>query len=75
MEKNNSAVIYARVSTTRQADDQLPIQGQIDRCQEKAAALGADVVKVFVDEGISGRSDQVRGRPRRSGRGRIARTA
>ena len=52
-----TAIIYARVSTTRQAEEELPIQGQVEQCINKASALGADVVREFVDEGISGRSD------------------
>ena len=52
------AVIYARVSTARQADDGLPVASQIERCRDKAAALGAEVVKVFRDDGISGRTTQ-----------------
>lgn len=52
------AVIYARVSTKRQADDGLPLESQIDHCRTKAAALGATVTKVFVDGGISGTTDR-----------------
>ena len=55
MEK--TAVIYVRVSTARQADGELPIQSQVDQCQAKAEKLGAEVVRIFRDEGISGRSD------------------
>ena len=28
-----TAIIYARVSTARQADDGLPVESQIDQCQ------------------------------------------
>lgn len=52
------AIIYARVSTSRQADDELPLQSQIEQCEKKAAELGADVVRRFVDEGISGATDR-----------------
>ena len=52
-----TAVIYCRVSTTRQADDELPIQSQRQRCEEKARALGATVLRSYADEGISGQSD------------------
>ncbi|MCP3869699.1 MAG: recombinase family protein [Gammaproteobacteria bacterium] len=55
MEK--TAVIYARVSTVRQADDELPLDSQIEQCKAKAHALGARVDRVFVDEGKSGRYD------------------
>ena len=52
------AIIYARVSTKRQADDGLPVESQVDHCQSKAAALGATVAKVFIDGGISGTTDR-----------------
>ena len=51
-----TAVIYARVSTARQADDGRPVASQIDQCRNRAAALGADVVQVFRDDGVSGRT-------------------
>lgn len=52
-----TAVIYCRVSTVRQADDELPIQSQRQRCEDKARALGATVLRVYADEGLSGQSD------------------
>lgn len=52
-----SAVIYARVSTEKQAEEELPIASQIDRCRQRADELGADVVRVFQDAGRSGRTD------------------
>lgn len=52
-----TAVIYARVSTVRQAEEELPVESQIDRCREKALALGATVDRVFRDDGISGATD------------------
>lgn len=55
---HKTAVIYARVSTARQASDELPIDGQIQGCQDKAATLGAKVARVFTDAGISGRDEQ-----------------
>ena len=36
------AIIYARVSTVRQADDGVSMESQIEQCRVKAAALGAD---------------------------------
>lgn len=50
------AVIYSRVSTSGQAEKELPIESQMHKCREKAEFLGATVVKEFVDAGISGRS-------------------
>lgn len=61
MPQPKTAVIYCRVSTSRQADDELPIVSQRERCKEKAEALGAVVVREFEDAGISGRDAD--GRP------------
>jgi len=51
------AVIYARVSTDRQAEEGLSIDSQIQSCRARADALGATVMHVFRDEGISGATD------------------
>lgn len=51
------AVIYARVSTQRQADDGVSMDSQIEQCRIKVAALGAEVSHVFRDDGVSGRTD------------------
>lgn len=51
------AVIYARVSSQRQADDGVSMQSQIEQCRAKALALGCEVDEVFRDDGVSGRSD------------------
>ena len=51
------AVIYARVSTQRQADDGVSMDSQIEQCHVKAAALGVVVDQVFRDDGVSGRTD------------------
>lgn len=55
---NQKAIIYARVSTTKQADDGLPVESQIEHGHRKAEALNADVLRVFSDAGISGRTDE-----------------
>lgn len=47
------AVIYARISKDR--DESVSIEAQIAHCTARARQLGAEVVKVFRDEGISGR--------------------
>ncbi len=47
------AVIYARVS--KQREESVSIEAQIEQCTARAAQLGATVVRVFLDEGISGR--------------------
>jgi site-specific DNA recombinase len=49
----NGAVIYCRVSTEEQVDNNsLPVQRR--ECQEKAEKLGCDVLEVFTEEGVSG---------------------
>lgn len=53
---DKTAIIYARVSTARQAKDGLPVESQIEQCRAKAATLGAKVLHVFRDDGKSGRS-------------------
>lgn len=57
-EGEKTAAIYARVSTSRQAAEDLPIASQVDRCEQKAAELGARVVARFIDPGISGRTEE-----------------
>jgi site-specific DNA recombinase len=47
-------VIYTRVSTQSQAEDELPIQGQLEECQEYARNQGWQLVKVYSDAGFSG---------------------
>jgi hypothetical protein len=47
------AVIYARVSKDR--EESVSIEAQIEHCTARAQQLGATVLKVFQDEGISGR--------------------
>lgn len=53
-----TALIYARVSSVKQAEEGLPIESQIEQAKGKAAALSARVIKVFKDEGISGRTSK-----------------
>lgn len=52
-----TAVLYCRVSTARQAEEELPIASQRERCEDKARALGATVLRVYCDEGLSGQRD------------------
>lgn len=54
---HKTAVIYARVSTVGQAEEELPLASQMEHCERKAAELGAAVLEVFCDDGLSGRSD------------------
>lgn len=53
-----TAIIYARVSTVGQAEKELSVPAQIEQGRKKAAALGADVARVFTDDGISASSDK-----------------
>jgi site-specific DNA recombinase len=53
--KQKTAVIYARVSDLRKEEDTLPIESQIDAAQKKAEALSVQVLRIFRDDGISGR--------------------
>src|SRR6266702_3877683 len=55
------AVLYLRVSTSKQADkdndpDGYSLPAQEDACRRKAEALGAEVVAVFVDRGESAKT-------------------
>ena len=52
------AIILARVSTAGQAKEELPIASQVEAGHAKAAELDADVVKVFIEDGVSGRKAQ-----------------
>lgn len=54
------AVIYARVSSKRQADEGISMDAQIEQCSARAGQLGAAVVRVFRDDGVSGRSTKGR---------------
>ena len=56
MDKSKTAIIYARVSTVRQADEGVSIDSQIEQGQRRAQELNATVAKVFRDDGVSGRT-------------------
>lgn len=49
-----NAAIYARVSTTAQAEKGYSLETQVEACRKKAAELGADTIKEYVDDGYSG---------------------
>lgn len=55
--QKKTAVIYARVSTARQAEDELPIESQLEQCRNKARDLDAEIIGTFVDPGVSGRDE------------------
>ena len=52
-----NAIVYARVSTTRQADHDLSIPDQIAHAERYCAERGFDIVAKFVDSGASARDD------------------
>ncbi len=54
------AIIYARVSSRKQADEGVSMEAQIEQCTARAQQLGATVVRVFRDDGISGRTTKAR---------------
>ncbi len=63
MEKESSSkqvkcCIYARVSTDEQAERDLSIPFQLERCRYHAQGKGWEVVKEFVDAGESARTDK-----------------
>ncbi len=49
-------VIYARVSSEMQADDEIPILGQLQECESYAKSKGWEIAKVYKDEGFTGRN-------------------
>ena len=48
--------IYCRVSSEMQAEDEIPILGQVQECEAFAKFKGWDVVHVYKDEGFTGRN-------------------
>ena len=50
-----NAVIYARFSSSRQREES--IEGQVKECKAFAEYAGYDVIKVYADRAISGRTD------------------
>ena len=58
MKKSKTAIIYARVSSVKQADDGVSMDSQIEQGHRKADELDAKVLRVFRDDGVSGRTDK-----------------
>lgn len=56
MTERKRAVIYARASDRKQVERDVSIPSQIEECRKKADALGAQVARVFIDEGKTGRN-------------------
>jgi len=51
------AIVYARVSTTRQADHDLSIPDQIAHAKRYSAERGMEIVGTYIDPGASARDD------------------
>ncbi|WP_411820850.1 recombinase family protein [Hyphococcus formosus] len=51
-------VVYARVSTTRQAEQNISIPDQISRARKYAEARGFEIVGEYVERGASARDDR-----------------
>lgn len=49
-----AAIIYTRVSTTRQAEEGVSLDAQTARCRDYCAGLGYEVAGEFQDAGLSG---------------------
>jgi site-specific DNA recombinase len=61
MSNVKKAVIYARVSTEEQANEGFSIQAQLSELYRQAELLNLEVIKEYIDEGVSGKS--IVGRP------------
>jgi len=57
-DKQVRCCIYARVSTEEQAERDLSIPFQLERCRSHAQGKGWEVVREFVDAGESARTDK-----------------
>lgn len=55
-----TAVIYARVSDRKQAEEDVSVPSQVEAARAKAEELGATVLRVFTDEGRSGYRESTR---------------
>lgn len=52
----NTAVIYARFSSSRQREES--IEGQVRECKAYAERQGLRIIKIYADRAISGRTDR-----------------
>lgn len=51
------AAIYARVSSPDQAEEEIPIAGQLEECRKYAASHNLEIVTIFKDEGKTGKNE------------------
>lgn len=56
------AIIYVRVSTDRQEEDRT-IESQIDAIRHHPSVQGMDIAEIYADDGVSGYSKPLWGRP------------
>ncbi len=54
MTDNLPCAVYTRVSTSMQAEDEIPLEGQLEECRKYAKSKGWQVVSVYTDAGFSG---------------------
>ena len=54
--KMKDAVIYARYSSDRQREES--IEGQIRVCQDYAKRNGFNIINIYTDRALTGRSDK-----------------
>ena len=52
------AIAYCRVSTVRQAEHELSLDEQLNKIRNYSAHKDAEIIKVFVDRGASGRTEK-----------------
>ena len=65
MNEPKTAIIYARVSSARQADEGISMESQIEHGERKAIELGATITHIFRDDGKTGRNHRAGGADRR----------
>jgi len=53
-----TAVLYARVSTVKQTEKELPLESMMERQRAKAERMGCSIINEFVDKSQSGSSDR-----------------
>jgi site-specific DNA recombinase len=56
MAKNKQAIGYVRVSTQKQVDEGVSIDAQVNKIKAWASLNDYEVVEIFIDEGISGKT-------------------
>ena len=52
------AIVYARVSTTRQAENDLSIPDQLAHAQRYCQSKNIEIIGEYIDAGVSGRTEK-----------------